>query len=324
MYEKIIDASEILSKMVHKTPLMSSNTFNTLTGFEVYFKCENFQKMGAFKFRGASNAIRKLTKEERKNGVITHSSGNHAQAIALAGKMQGIKTVIVMPHNAPIVKVNATKDYGAEIVFCEPSVVAREATTQKLINLHGYKFIHPYDNQDVIEGQGTATIEILEEIPELDCILTPVGGGGLLSGTGIVAKESKKVRLVLGAEPLGANDTFLSFQTKSLVPQTNPKTIADGLRTSLSKLTFNYIHNYVDEIVTVTEQEIIEAMRFLFERMKIVVEPSGAVPVAAVLKLSKENRENLPKGSKIAIIISGGNIDLSEFFKILENQIITR
>ena len=313
-YEKILLASQKLKNVAHTTPLLTSRTLNELTGFEVYIKAENFQRVGAFKFRGAYNAISKLTPEQRSKGVITHSSGNHAQAIALAGKLFNTKTVIVMPNNAPEVKVQATRGYGAEIVFSEPNVKSREETTDTLIKENGYTFIHPYNNNDVIEGQGTATIEILDALGSVDAIITPVGGGGLLSGTSIVSKESQKIKYVFGAEPEQADDAFRSFKEKRLILKGTPNTIADGLRTYLSELTFGYISKYVDDIITVSEQEIIKAMKFLFERLKIVVEPSGAVPVAALIKLSKTSSP-LPAGAKIVCIISGGNIDLTEFFK---------
>ena len=312
-YEKIRLASQKLQNIAHNTPLLTSRTLNELTGFEVYLKAENFQRVGAFKFRGAYNAISKLTPEQRAKGVITHSSGNHAQAIALAGKIFGAKTVIVMPKNAPEVKIQATKGYGAEIVFSEPTVSSREETTESLVSQHGYTFIHPYNNNDVIEGQGTATIEIIDALGSLDANFTPVGGGGLLSGTSIVAKESQKIKYVFGSEPEKADDAFRSFSAKKLIQEGTPNTVADGLRTYLSELTFGYISHYVDNIITVSEQEIINATKFLFERMKIVVEPSGAVPVAALIKFSKTSSILSPK-SKVVCIISGGNIDMTKFF----------
>ena len=318
-YQKIREAALKLQNIAHNTPLLSSRTLNNLTGFQVFIKPENFQRVGAFKFRGAYNAISKLSPKQRSKGVITHSSGNHAQAIALAGRLFNCKTVIVMPNNAPQVKVDATRGYGAEIVFSEPTVSSREQTTDELVNKHGYTFIHPYNNNDVIEGQGTATVEIIDALDNIDAIIAPVGGGGLLSGTSIVAKESTKIPLVFGAEPEQADDAFRSFTEKKLIKEGTPNTIADGLRTYLSELTFHYISKYVDEIITVSEKEILEAMKFLFERMKIVVEPSGAVSVAAAIKLSKM-KTKLSEHAKIVCIISGGNIDLTTFFKqILSN-----
>lgn len=313
-YQNIREAALKLHAVAHNTPLLTSRTLNELTGFDIFIKPENFQRVGAFKFRGAYNAISKLSPEQRSKGIITHSSGNHAQAIALAGKLFNCKTVIVMPSNAPQVKVDATRGYGAEIVFSEPTVSSREQTTDDLVKKHGYTFIHPYNNNDVIEGQGTATIEIIDALENIDAIIAPVGGGGLLSGTSIVAKESGKIPLVFGAEPEQADDSFRSFTAKKLIKEGTPNTIADGLRTYLSELTFHYISKYVDEIVTVSEKEILEALKFLFERMKIVVEPSGAVSVAVAIKLSKI-KTKLPKHAKIVCIISGGNIDLTTFFK---------
>ena len=219
-----------------------------------------------------------------------------------------------MPNNAPAVKVEATREYGAEVVFSDFSVKSREETADKLIKEHGYTFIHPYNNNDVIEGQGTATIEVIDALGSIDAILTPIGGGGLLSGTSIVAKESKKIKYVFGTEPEQANDAYRSFKEKRLILEGSPNTIADGLRTYLSELTFSYISKYVDDVITVSEKEIIEATKFLFERMKIVVEPSGAVPVAALIKISTMN-SILPKNAKVVCIISGGNIDMTNFFK---------
>jgi threonine dehydratase len=313
-YESIRIASQKLYNIAHNTPLLTSSTLNELTGFDVFIKAENFQRVGAFKFRGAYNAISKLSPEKRAKGVITHSSGNHAQAIALAGKLFQVKTVIVMPDNAPAVKVEATRGYGAEIVFSDFSVKAREETTDALIEKHGYTFIHPYNNDDVIEGQGTAAVEVIDSLGAIDAIITPVGGGGLLSGTSIVAKESKMIKFVFGSEPEQADDAYRSFKQKKLILEGNPNTIADGLRTYLSELTFSYISKNVDDIITVSEQEIKDTMKLLFERMKIVVEPSGAVPVAALIKLSKSTSKLQPN-SKVVCIISGGNVDLTAFFK---------
>lgn len=321
MYANILSANKRLQSVVHKTPILSSATLNSMTGFNIYLKCENFQRMGAFKFRGAVNSLQLLTDEQKRRGVITHSSGNHAQAIALVGKLFNIKTVIVMPDNAPQVKIKATREYGAEIVFCAPTVTDREQTTRALIEKHGYTFIHPYDNNDVIAGAGTVAVEILEELESVDAILAPVGGGGLISGTAIASKESGKVKFVFGAEPQNADDAFRSIRQNTLLPQTNPSTIADGLRTQLSELTFSYISKYVDKIITVSEEEILEALEFLFHRMKLVVEPSGAVSVAAVFKLSRQGI--LPQGSRIACIISGGNIDLSSFFKAIKQKLVS-
>ena len=320
MLEEIKAAALRLQNVANKTPVMTSRTLNKITCASCYLKCDNFQRVGAFKFRGAYNAISQLTDEQKKNGVITHSSGNHAQAVSYAGFLFNVKTVIVMPTNAPEVKVDATRNYGAEIHFCEPTQSARETTVNDLIKKHGYTLVHPYDNLTVIHGAGTAAWEFLQEIGKIDIMMAPVGGGGLLSGTSAVSKESGLVTKVFGAEPLNANDAWKSFHQGALISQSNPLTIADGLRTSLSELTFKTIRQYVDEIITVTELEIISAMKFLWERMKIVVEPSGAVPLAAVFKLAENSPETI-KGSKIGLIISGGNVDLTNFFSTLKDSI---
>ncbi len=314
MLEEITKAMQRLDGVANKTPVLTSRTLNRLTGHTVFIKAENFQRMGAFKFRGAYNAISQLEEEKRKRGVVTHSSGNHAQAVALACKLLGIRATIVMPNNAPKVKKEATKGYGATIVECEPTQEARERTCQQLIDAHGYVFIHPYDNIHVIHGAGTAAMELVSEVGNLDAIIAPVGGGGLLSGTSAFSKLSKTVGYVYGAEPIMADDAYKSFKSGKLIPQTNPQTIADGLRTSLSPLTFELITKYVDDIITVSEREIIDAMQFLWERMKIVVEPSGAVALAALHKLDGED------GRRVGLILSGGNLDVQPFFDEFRKQ----
>lgn len=292
---------------VHRTPVIKSQKVNKRAGGELFFKCENFQKVGAFKFRGATHAVGELTKEKAQNGVATHSSGNHAQAVALAAKQRGIPAHIVMPENAPKVKVHAVRDYGADITFCKSTQQARESTLKTVIDKTGATFIHPYDNPQIIMGQGSSAIELLEDKPELDIILAPIGGGGLISGTAIAASGLAPSTIVIGTEPEVANDAYLSFKTGELHPVQSTDTVADGLRTSLSELTFSCIQKHVDEIVTVSEQEIIDAMRFIWERMKIIIEPSCAVPVAAVFS----DQIDL-KGKKAGIIITGGNIDLDQ------------
>ncbi|MGD8427156.1 MAG: pyridoxal-phosphate dependent enzyme [Balneolaceae bacterium] len=290
---------------VHRTPVLQSAKVNQRAGCQLFLKCENFQKVGAFKFRGATHAIGNLDKEIAKKGVATHSSGNHAQAVALAARLRGIPAFIVMPENAPRVKVNAVRDYGAQITFCEPTQEARESTLQKVVDETGATFIHPYDNPDIIMGQGSAAIELLEEKPNLDILMAPIGGGGLISGTAIAASGLSPNTKIIGAEPEVANDAFLSFKSGELYPVQSTDTVADGLRTSLSELTFACIRKHVDEIVTVSEQEIIDAMRFIWERMKIVIEPSCAVPIAAVFNGKVNINEQ-----KAGIIITGGNVDL--------------
>lgn len=312
MLEKIHKAYDLVRTEANLTPVLTSRTLNDLTQCQVYVKCENFQRGGAFKFRGAFNAIFNLSQIARKKGVVTHSSGNHAQAVALVGRILGIKTTIVMPNNAPQVKVDATMGYDAEVVFSEPDIHSREKACNNLIEKYGYTLIHPYDNDMIIAGAATASVELIEEVGELDMIIAPVGGGGLISGTSLYSKLSGKVNKVIAAEPEKADDAYRSFISSKLVTSHTPSTIADGLRTLLSKRTFRYIQNHVDEIVTVSEEQIIGAMQLFWERMKIVVEPSGAVPLAALLKLS--NSKKLPNDTRVGIIISGGNIDLTDFF----------
>lgn len=306
VYEDIIKAHERILPFVHRTPVLSSTGINNILGVHLYFKCENFQKVGAFKFRGATHAVRQLTSDEAKKGVTTHSSGNHAAALSLAARQMDIPAYIVMPESAPAIKKKAVKGYGAEITFCESTLEAREKTLEIVQQKTGASFIHPYHNFNVICGQGTAAKEFLEDYPDLDVIIAPVGGGGLMSGTSIAAKAIKKGIKVLGAEPLNADDAYRSFKQGELIPSLKPNTIADGLLTSLSPLTFQIIRENVDDILTVKEETIIEAMRLIWERMKIIIEPSSAVPLAAVIENNK-----LFKGKKVGIIISGGNVDLN-------------
>lgn len=307
LFQDIVAAHERIGKFIHKTPVLTSQSINTITGAKLYFKCENFQKVGAFKFRGATNAVLSLENENAKKGVATHSSGNHAAALALAARSARIKCYVVMPENAPRIKIEAVKGYGAEITFCEPTLEARESTLAKVVEQTGAVFIHPYDNLQVICGQGTAAKEFLEEIPELDIIMAPVGGGGLLSGTAITAKSINGNIQVIAGEPANADDAYRSFKSGTLISSVKPDTIADGLLTSLSELTFDIICSNVNDIITVSEISIISAMRMIWERMKIIIEPSSAVPVAAVY----ENPEQF-HGKKTGIILSGGNVDLAK------------
>jgi len=291
---------------IHRTPVLSSAFFDSRFDAGLFFKCENFQKVGAFKSRGAVNAVFSLDEKTARNGVATHSSGNHAQALARAAALRKIPAYIVMPENAPRVKINAVKGYGGMVTFCKPTLKARESMLKKVIAQTNAVEIHPYDNLSVIEGQATAAMELLEECPDLDVILCPVGGGGLLSGTALAAHYFSDKTHVIACEPAGADDAFRSFKSGKLVPSVAPKTIADGLLTSLGVITFPIIQKFVDDIVTVKEVHIIEAMRLIFERMKIVVEPSAAVPLAAVLEKKVD-----VKGKKVGIILSGGNVDLN-------------
>ncbi|MGM0459913.1 MAG: pyridoxal-phosphate dependent enzyme [Bacteroidota bacterium] len=304
-YDDILAASDRISGYAHITPVLTSRTINEFTGGEIYFKCENFQRAGAFKFRGACNSVFSLTDEEAAKGVATHSSGNHGQALALAARLRGIPAYIVMPENSPRVKVNAVKGYGAEVTFCESNQQARESTLHKIVEKSGATFIHPYDHFNVIAGQGTCALELLNQQQDLDAVFAPVGGGGLLSGTSIAAKERPDAVMVFGAEPEKADDAYQSLKSGTLQRFDTTQTIADGLRTTLSERTFAIIQNYTDDIFTVGEQEIVDAMRLIWERMKIIIEPSCSVPVAALL-----NGRFDCSGKKIGVILTGGNVDL--------------
>ncbi len=303
----IYSAADRILPYAHITPVMTSSFINKIAKSEIYFKCENFQKVGAFKFRGACNSVFSLTNNEASRGVGTHSSGNHAAAVALAAKLRGIKAHVVMPKTAPEIKKKAVASYGANITFCEPTLVAREETLKQVIDNTGAFDIHPFDDPKVIAGQGTATLELLKEIQNLDVILTPIGGGGLICGTAIATAEKRDSISIVGTEPKNADDAYRSFKSGSLIPQINPNTIADGLRTSLSELTFSIIQKYVTQIITVSEREIIDAMRIVWERMKIIIEPSCAVPLAAVLQ-----KNSSLKNKKVGIILTGGNVDLEQ------------
>jgi len=307
--EDIRRAAERLAPWAHVTPVLTSRTLDTRCGASVFLKCENFQRVGAFKFRGAMNALLQLDDSERKRGVVTHSSGNHAQAVALAGQLLGIPATVVMPRNAPSVKRAATEGYGATVVPCEPTLADREATVLRLINKHGYTLIHPFDDDRVIAGQGTAAWELLDQAGPLDMVLAPVGGGGLLAGTALAVKGRSSTTRVVGAEPAAADDAMRSLQAGTLMPSTDPKTMADGLRTSLAPRTFAIIRRHVESIQTATETEILEAMRFVWERFKIIIEPSCAVPVAPVYQGGLDVR-----GLRVGIIITGGNVDLGPMF----------
>jgi len=305
VFSDVVKAHQIVAKYAHRTSILSSSNINRIVGGELYFKCENFQKVGAFKFRGACNAVFSLSEEEAKKGVATHSSGNHAAALALAAKIKGVAAHIVMPDNSPEIKKKAVAGYGASITYCTPTLQARENTLAEVVSKTGATEIHPYDNLKVIAGQGTAAKELIEDGGDFDLILAPVGGGGLLAGTALSAKELLQECKVIAAEPKGADDAYRSFYAKKWIPSDHPNTIADGLLTSLGKRNFSIIMEKVDDIVTVSEKSIVEAMRLVWERMKIIIEPSSAVPLAAILekKVDVQNK-------KTGIILSGGNLDL--------------
>ena len=295
-----------IAPYVHKTPVLTSSTVNEMLKATVYFKCENFQRGGAFKIRGAVNAILQLTEDERARGVITHSSGNFAAALALAASALNTKAYIIMPSNAPVVKRDAVAGYGAQIIECEPTLKAREATLVAQQKKRGATFIHPSNDMNVILGHASAVMELAKQADQLDVVIAPVGGGGLLAGTALAVNHLHYYIETIGAEPFGADDAYLSLKTGKIQPSINPKTIADGLLTQLGDQNFPIIRKLVSKIIRVEEKEIIEAMKFIWERMKIVIEPSSAVAVAAMFRNSAEF-----KNRKVGVILSGGNVDLS-------------
>jgi threonine dehydratase len=304
-FSDILAAADRIAAHVHRTPVLTCEALDARAGARLFFKCENFQKVGAFKMRGATNAVFALSDAEAARGVATHSSGNHAQALALAARRRGVPAYVVMPRNAPQVKKDAVAGYGAEIIDCEPNLAARESTLAAVVARTGAAFVHPYDNEMVIAGQGTAALELLTDHPDLELVLAPVGGGGLLSGTALATHALAPQAAVIAAEPAGADDACRSLAAGRIIPVENPDTVADGLLTSLGQHTFPVIRQHVREIWTVDDPAIIAAMRLIFERMKIVVEPSAAVGLAAVL----DHRQQVA-GRRVGIILSGGNVDL--------------
>ena len=302
----IRQAAELINPLIHRTPVLTSETLNRKSGAQLFFKCENFQRAGAFKMRGAANAVLSLSDTDRVKGVATHSSGNHGQALAKAAQSVGIPAYIVMPRTAPEVKKRAVAEYGAEIIFCEPTLQAREDTLNQVIDRTGATFVHPYNNEQVITGQATAALELIEDTVDLDVVMAPVGGGGLLSGTALSTHYLLPQAEVIAGEPVGADDAYRSLQAGRIIPSEQPDTIADGLLTSLGDKTFPIIQEYVKEIITVSDEEIVSAMRLIWERMKIIIEPSCAVPLAALLKRS----DNF-SGKRVGIILTGGNVDLA-------------
>ncbi len=312
-FDKVRVAAGRIRGQAHVTPVMTSGTADRLCGAEVFFKCENLQRVGAFKFRGAFNAISQLSDEQRARGVITYSSGNHAQAVALVGRLLGVKTTIVMPDDAPATKRAATRDYGAEIVAYDPREADRQQIAEALQAEHGYTMIPPFEHEEVIAGQGTAALELFEAVGDLDMLLVPCGGGGLLSGSAVAAKALSPGCRVIGIEPELADDAVRSFKTGRIHTVKNPPTIADGTRTpSLGKIPFRLIQEYVDDMRTVTEEAIVEAVRFFFYRMKLVVEPSGALGLAALASRA------VPPAGRVGVIVSGGNIDAATMTTILK------
>ena len=293
----------------HRTPILTSQTLDEMAGRKLFFKCENFQKVGAFKLRGGWNAVSMLSDEEAANGVCTHSSGNHAQAVAFSAMKRGIASYIVMPNNVPDVKLDAVKGYGANIILCEPTLEARETTLDEITKKTGAQVVHPFNNPNVIAGQGTAALEMIDDLGTLDAIIAPIGGGGLMSGTCIATRSLLPETKLFGAEPAGADDAYRSLKEGKIIPQTDPDTICDGLLTSLGEYTWNILKDHLEAIYTVTDDEVINAMRLVWERMKIIIEPSSATAVAVALKSEFKALEGL---EKVGIILTGGNVELSK------------
>ena len=307
--DDVRSAAKRIEGIGHKTPVLTSKTLDQLAGRKLFFKCENFQKVGAFKFRGGWNAVSMLNNKEAEKGVCTHSSGNHAQAVAYAAQKRGIPAYIVMPNNSPDVKLDAVRGYEAKVTLCEPTLEARRTTLEKIAEKTGATIIHPFNNSNVIAGQGTAALELIEEIGNLDAIIVPIGGGGLMSGTCITTRSLLPKTKLYGAEPKGADDAYRSFAEGKIIPQENPDTICDGLLTSLGDKTWNILKDHLEAIYTVTDDEVIKAMKIIWERMKIIIEPSSATPVAVALS----NEFKALKGMEnIGIILTGGNVDLSK------------
>lgn len=303
----LLDCKATVEAHIHRTPVLTSTLLNELSGVDLFFKCENFQRAGSFKMRGAVHAISKLTKEQQARGVVTHSSGNFAQALSLAARSIGVKAYIVMPINAPQVKKNAVRSYGGEVIECESNLAAREKAADEIVQRHGATFLHPSNNLNVILGQGTAAMELLEDHPDLNYIMTPVGGGGLIAGTALAAHFFGHHCNTIGGEPFNVDDAYHSLKTGQIVQNESSDTIADGLRTELGDINFPIIMDYVEMIIRVEEKEIIDAMHLLWERMKIIIEPSCAVPFAALLR-----EKEFFKGKKVGIVLSGGNVDLGK------------
>jgi threonine dehydratase len=293
----------------HRTPILTSQTLDEMAGRKLFFKCENFQKVGAFKLRGGWNAVSMLSDEEAAKGVCTHSSGNHAQAVAFSAMKRGIASYIVMPNNVPDVKQDAVKGYGANIILCEPTLEARETTLDEIRKKTGAQVVHPFNNPNVIAGQGTAALEMIEDLGTLDAMIAPIGGGGLMSGTCITTRSLLPETKLFGAEPAGADDAYRSLKEGKIIPQTDPDTICDGLLTSLGEYTWNILKDHLEAIYTVTDDEVINAMRLVWERMKIIIEPSSATAVAVALKSEFKALEGL---EKVGIILTGGNVELSK------------
>jgi len=302
-------AAERIRGVGHRTPILTSKTLDQMAGRKLFFKCENFQKVGAFKFRGGWNAVSMLSDKEAERGVCTHSSGNHAQAVAYSAQKRGIPAYIVMPNNSPDVKLNAVKGYGANVTLCEPTLEARRTTLEGIAEDTGAAVIHPFNNANVIAGQGTAALELIEDVGELDAMIAPIGGGGLMSGTCITTRSLLPDAKLFGAEPKGADDAYRSLKEGKLLPQEDPRTICDGLLTSMGENTWNILKDHLDAIYTVSDEDVVQSMRLIWERMKIIIEPSCATPVAVVMSSEFKQLENI---EKVGIILTGGNVDLAK------------
>ena len=305
--EDVVAAHERIKPYIHRTPVLTSTTFNEMTGAELYFKCENFQKAGAFKVRGASNAVFGLDDEKAKLGVATHSSGNHALSLSYAAGRRGIPCTVVMPRTAPQAKKDAVMGYGGKIVECEPSTSSREATFAEVVAETGAEFVHPYNDPRVIAGQATCSRELMEQVEGLDAVIAPIGGGGMISGTCLTLSNTAPGVEIYAAEPEQADDAYRSFKAGHIIADDAPNTIADGLKVPLKELTWHFVSNYVTDILTASEEEIIDAMKLTWQRMKIVMEPSCAVPLATIFK-----NKDVFAGKKVGVIITGGNVDLDK------------
>ena len=306
-FNDVETAQERIKPYIHKTPVLSSIYLNKISGAELYFKCENFQKAGAFKARGASNAVFGLSNEVALKGVVTHSSGNHGLSLAYAAGRKGIPVTVVMPHTAPEPKKDAVRDYGGTIVECEPSSTSREETSARVVAESGADFVHPYNDPRVISGQATCSLELLEQTGGLDAVIAPIGGGGMISGSCLAMSNVAPEIKIFAAEPKNADDAYRSFKAGYIIADDAPVTVADGLKVPLKDLTWHFVSKHVEDILIATEQEIIDAMKLIWQRMKIVIEPSSAVPLATILK-----NKNIFSGKRVGMIITGGNVDLDK------------
>ena len=306
-FDDVKAAHKRVAPYIHRTPVLTSSYFNDLTGAELFFKCENFQKAGVFKVRGACNAVFGLTDEKAAKGVATHSSGNHAQALSYAAGRRGIKATVVMPKTAPEAKKAAVRSYGGEILECEPSTAAREAMLEALVAETGADFVHPYNDHRVIAGQGTSSLELYQDIVELDAVIAPIGGGGMISGTCLTMSNVSPKTEIYAAEPKNADDVYRSFRAGEIIEDDSPQTVADGLKVSMRPRTWHFVSQYVTDVLLASEEEIIDAMYLTWQRMKIVIEPSSAVPLATILK-----NKDIFAGKRVGVIITGGNVDLKK------------